>query len=112
MEREITDEQELDKYHQRGCEIGSVSKRLRRIGRFEDATARRAIMLNSATKIALTHIDLFDGNDYARVKKYADFTAEARGFLEHLQELCRAAYPYPELKLISNGAELEDMILL
>jgi adenylosuccinate synthase len=112
MDAEIFDETELAKYHGKGCEIGSVSKRLRRIGRFEDETARRAIMLNSATKIALTHIDLFDGNDYARVKKYEDFTAEARGFLEHLKAICRDTYPYPELKLVSNGAELEDMVLL
>ena len=112
MDAEIFDAAELEKYHGKGCEIGSVSRRLRRIGRFEDETARRAIMLNGATKIALTHIDLFDGNDYARVKKYEDFTSEARGFLEHLKEICRATYPFPELKLISNGAELEDMVLL
>jgi len=112
MESEITDEKELDKYHNKGCEVGSVSKRLRRIGKFEDATARRAIMLNTATKIALTHLDLFDGNEYVNAKKYADFTPEGKKFLEHLKEICRTTYPYPELKLVSNGAELEEMIVL
>lgn len=112
MEQEITDEAELDIYHNKGCEVGSVSKRLRRIGRFEDATARRAIMLNTATKIALTHIDLFEGNEYPKVKTYKDFTPDAKKFLEHLQGICKTTYPYPELKLVSNGAELEEMVIL
>lgn len=109
---EIVDEKELELYHGKGCEIGSVSKRLRRIGRFEDDSARRAIMINSATKIAVTHIDLFDGNDAGAIKKYDDFSGDAKAFLEHLKDLLKNTYPYPELKLISNGAELEDMILL
>ncbi len=109
---EIFDEKELELYHGKGCEIGSVSKRLRRIGRFEDETAKKAIMLNTATKIAITHIDLFDGNDAATVKSYEQFTPEAKKFLEHLQSILKSTYPYPELKLISNGPELEDMVIL
>lgn len=112
LDFEITDEKELELYHGKGCEIGSVSKRLRRIGRFEDSSAKKAIMINTATKLAVTHIDLFDGNDAGTVKTYADFTPDAKKFLEHLQALSKETYPYPQLKLISNGAELEDMILL
>jgi adenylosuccinate synthase len=112
LAEEITDEKELTRYHNKGCEIGSVSKRLRRIGRFEDETAKRAVMINTATKIAVTHIDLFDGNDADKVKTYADFSPEAREFLERLKALCKSIYPYPEVKLISNGAELEDMVVL
>lgn len=109
---EIFDEAELSHYHNKGCEVGSVSKRLRRIGRFEDETAKRAIMINTATKIAITHIDLFEGNDFAHIKSYDDFTPDAKNFLEHLKALCKNTYPYPEIKLISNGAELEDMLVL
>jgi adenylosuccinate synthase len=112
MEEEIFDAAELERYHNKGCEVGSVSKRLRRIGRFEDETARRAILLNTATKIAVTHIDLFDGNDAGMIKGYNDFTPQAREFLEHLKEICAGTYPYPELKIVSNGAELEDMVVL
>ena len=109
---EIFDEKELELYHGKGCEIGSVSKRLRRIGRFEDETARKAIMLNTATKIAITHIDLFAGNDAGTVSAYEQFSGEAKKFLEHLQKILKSTYPYPELKLISNGPELEDMVVL
>lgn len=109
---EIFDEKELELYHGKGCEIGSVSKRLRRIGRFEDETAKRAIILNTATKIAITHIDLFEGNDAGVVSEYSQFSGEAKAFLEHLQNILKSTYPYPELKLISNGPELEDMVVL
>lgn len=88
LDFEITDEKELELYHGKGCEIGSVSKRLRRIGRFEDSSAKKAIMINTATKLAVTHIDLFDGNDAGAIKTYADFTPDAKKFLDHLQALC------------------------
>ncbi len=112
LTNEITNEAELSLYHNKGCEIGSVSKRLRRIGKFEDATAKRAIMINTATKIAITHIDLFDGNDVAAIKKYSDFTPQAKEFLEHIKTIAAQTYPHPQLKLISNGPELEDMLIL
>ncbi len=110
LENEITDEETLKLYHGKGCEIGSVSKRLRRIGKFEERSSRRAIMLNGATKVAVTHIDLFDGNDAANITTYQDFTPEAKEFLDKLQSLCKAVYPYPELGLISDGPELEDIL--
>jgi hypothetical protein len=69
-------------------------------------------MINTATKIAVTHIDLFEGNDGDKIRKYDDFTLEARKFLEHLKSIAKGTYPYPELKLVSNGAELEDMVEL
>lgn len=112
LAREIFDEKELELYHGKGCEIGSVSKRLRRIGLFEDETAKKAIMLNTATKIAITHIDLFEGNDAGKVNCYEQFTPQAKEFLGHLQNILKNTYPYPELKLISNGPELEDMVIL
>ncbi|MDR0734852.1 MAG: adenylosuccinate synthetase [Elusimicrobiota bacterium] len=112
LEREITDEKELELYHGKGCEIGSVSKRLRRIGKFEDAAARKAIIINTATKLAVTHIDLFAGNDAGKVKKYEDFSKEAKDFLEHLKEISESTYPRPQLRLISNGAELEEIVVL
>jgi adenylosuccinate synthase len=112
LAEEIDNEDELNVYHNKGCEIGSVSKRLRRIGRFEDNTAKRAIMINTATKIAVTHIDLFEGNEADKIKKYEDFSPKAKEFLERLQALCKSTYPYPEVKMVSNGPELEDMVLL
>lgn len=110
LEREMTDEKELELYHTKGHEIGSVSKRLRRIGAFEKTSASRAIMINNCTKIAITHIDMFAGND--RVKKYEDFTPEAKAFLENLKALSKEVYPHPEIALISTGPDMEDTLVL
>jgi adenylosuccinate synthase len=103
LENEIKDLDELEKYHTKGREIGSVSKRLRRIGKFEWQTAIKAIKINSANKIAITHIDLFNGN------KGKEFSGEAKKFLNKINQLSKI-YPYPKLALISNGPKLEDII--
>jgi adenylosuccinate synthase len=109
LEKEITDAKTLDKYHTQGREIGSVSKRLRRIGGFEMSTAQRAVQINSITKIVLTHIDLFEGN--AGAKTPDEFTLEAKNFLGELRKL-EKIYPNPKLSLISTGPGLFDVIEL
>ncbi len=110
LEKEMTDEKELEIYHTKGHEIGSVSKRLRRVGEFEKFSASRAIMINNCTKIALTHMDMFPGND--RVTKYEDFTPQAKAFLADLQKLSDEVYPHPKIALISTGADMEDTLVL
>lgn len=110
LEQELTDETQLEMYHTKGHEIGSVSKRLRRVGAFENTSAARAIMINNCTKIAITHIDMFPGND--RVKKYEDFTPQAKAFLESLKDLSARTYPHPQLALISTGPDMEDTLVL
>ena len=110
LEKELTNEKELEIYHTKGHEIGSVSKRLRRVGEFENKSAARAIMINNATKIAITHIDMFPGND--RVKKYEDFTPQAKAFLESMKALAKEVYPHPQLALISTGPDMEDTLVL
>lgn len=110
LDHEMTDEKELEIYHTKGHEIGSVSKRLRRIGAFEKRSASRAIMINNCTKIAITHIDMFPGND--RVKRYEDFTPEAKVFLDDLRKLSAEVYPHPEISVISTGPDMEDTLVL
>ncbi len=106
LEKEITDEKELEKYHTQGREVGSVSKRLRRIGEFEYETAKKAIMINSATKIAVTHFDLLS----PRIKKILEVKEKkAINFLKILNKLSKI-YPYPKLALISQGPNTEDII--
>lgn len=110
LEREMTDEKELELYHTKGHEIGSVSKRLRRVGAFENRSAARAIMINGCTKIAITHIDMFPGND--KVKRAEDFTAQAKAFLKDLQTLSDEVYPHPQIALISTGPDMDDTLVL
>ena len=80
------------------------------MGVFEKRSASRAIMINNATKIAITHIDMFEGNDH--IKSYEDFTPQAKEFLESMRELSRQVYPHPKLALVSTGADMEDTLVL
>jgi adenylosuccinate synthase len=107
LKNEITKEKELTYYHTKGGEVGSVSGRKRRIGAFEFESALKTIRINSANKIAVTHIDMFKGNN--KVKNMADLTGEAKSFLSSLKPLTDT-YPYPEISLISTGPELLDVL--
>ena len=110
LEKELTDEKELEIYHTKGHEIGTVSKRLRRVGEFENRAAARALMINGCTKIAITHIDMFPGND--RVQNVKDFTPQAQEFLAQLRALSAQVYPHPKIALISTGPDMNDTLVL
>ena len=105
--KEMTDRKKLDKYHTAGREVGSVSGRLRRVGEFELDVALRTVRINSATRLAVTHIDMLEGADTARGVK--SFTGEARRFMKTLEKVC-AAYPYPKVSLVSYGPGLYDVL--
>ena len=107
VENELSEKGELEKYHTAGREVGSVSGRLRRVGKFEMESARRAITINSANKLAITHIDLLEGADTSR--GLDSFTGEARQFLSVLEELGRI-YPFPKPALVSYGPGLFDVL--
>lgn len=107
LENEVRDQAALNVHHTRGREVGSVSGRLRRIGAFEERTAFRSISINSATKLAVTHIDTFKGNAAARTS--AQFTPDAKAFIKKIRDLSKI-YPYPSLALISYGPGLLDVI--
>ncbi len=107
--KEMKDKRKLEKYHTTGREVGSVSGRLRRVGEFEMDVARQTVRINSATKLAITHIDLLQGADITRGVK--SFTGEAKRFMRTLEELCRT-YPNPEVSLISYGPGLDDVLAL
>lgn len=109
LEKEITQESELEQYHSKGREIGSVSKRLRRIGEFEFKTAKKAIIINSATKIAVTHFDLLIENEEKINNIYKLKSKKAKNFLKIISKLSKI-YPNPTLALVSIGPNTEDII--
>jgi adenylosuccinate synthase len=107
LEEEIEREELLKKYHERGREIATVSRRKRRVGKFEWENAVRAIAINGATKLVLTHLDMFDGN-YG-IRNFGELTYEAKSFIKIFKTL-ETFYPHPKLVLISTGPRIEDMI--
>jgi adenylosuccinate synthase len=107
LEKEIIDPKELEKYHTQGREIGSVSKRLRRIGEFEFENVRKAIIINSATKIAITHFDIICTQKFKNIKEIKE--KKAKDFIKIISKLLKT-YPYPKLALISVGPDTKDII--
>ncbi len=97
LEEEIFDEEALHWAHNLGGERGTVSKRKRRLGKFEWDKALEVIKMNSATKLAFSHMDCFKhiGN-YLGYNKSKDFLADVE------KKLC-SRYPYPKISLLSYG---------
>jgi len=85
-------------------EYGTVTQRRRRIGEFDFELAKRSVMINGATQLALTCLDrLFRGCRGAR--SLDKLTPEARAFVEGLED--ELGVP---VTLISTGPDIGDTI--
>lgn len=85
-------------------EYGTVTGRPRRVARFNYDLARRAVILNSATQIAITKIDaLFPSARGAR--KWDDLPVEARRWIEDIENYLKLP-----VSLIGTGEDLSEII--
>jgi adenylosuccinate synthase len=85
-------------------EYGTVTQRRRRIGEFDFELAKRSIMINGATQLALTCLDrLFSGCSGAR--SFEALTPEARAFVKNMEDKLGV-----QVKLISTGPDIDDTI--
>ena len=91
-------------YHTDGGEVGTVSGRKRRIGEFEWDNAKRAVMINGANKICLTHIDVFGAIEDGKLPP------AALEFVDQLKEKICSPYPSPELAMVSYGPGIEEIL--
>ncbi|MEM1541362.1 MAG: adenylosuccinate synthetase [Ignisphaera sp.] len=66
-------------------ETGTVTGRVRRVAPFNIGLARRAVMLNSATQIALTRLDSLFRQDKC-VKEWHKLSQEARKWIEDIED--------------------------
>ncbi len=85
-------------------EIATVTGRIRRAAPFNFNYARRAVMLNSPTQIALTKLDILFKEDFGK-KKYEDLSKNAKEFIEKIEEELKIP-----VTLISTGPDSEQMI--
>jgi adenylosuccinate synthase len=90
-------------FRKEGGEIGTVSGRKRRIAAFEWENAKRAIQINGASRICVTHMDAFR-DDLISVTG-----SDEKGFLSRLKADLTSTYPYPKLALLSYGPNVEDI---
>lgn len=85
-------------------EYTSVTRKLRRIGRFDWDTACRAIKLNRPTRIAVNFLDYVDFSN-RQAAGWHELSQRARDFVGDLEQLCRAPASY-----IGTGPRLADSI--
>ncbi|MEM4311546.1 MAG: adenylosuccinate synthetase [Nitrososphaerales archaeon] len=85
-------------------EFGAVTGRLRRVAPFNFDLAKRAVMLNSATYIALTKLDVLFPKARG-IRDYYKLPLEAKSFVEEIEK--RLNVP---VKLIGTGPDVFDMI--
>jgi adenylosuccinate synthase len=85
-------------------EFGSVTGRLRRASPFNVDLARRSIMLNSATQVALTKLDIVFPSDAGK-REFNDLSSEAKMFVNRIEKEIGLG-----VAVIGTGQELDDVI--
>lgn len=85
-------------------EYGTVTHRRRRIGHFDFAFAKRSCMLNGATQIALTKVDVLDPR-CRDVKEYDQLTDKVVQFIHRVET--ETGTP---VTLISTGPSIDSII--
>lgn len=85
-------------------EYGTVTGRLRRAAPFNFKLAKRAIMLNSATQIAITKLDVLYPNALG-LRSYEKLPKEAKQFIEEIETQTKTP-----VTLIGTGSDVYDII--
>lgn len=85
-------------------EYGTVTGRPRRVAPFNIKIAKRSVMLNSATQVAITKIDALFKNT-SKIKDYEKLPKECKKFIEEIE----AEINVP-ITLIGTGNDLNDII--
>jgi len=86
------------------AEFGTVTGRPRRAAEFDFDLARRAIMLNSATQLAITKLDV-RFPECAGVKSSNDLSGEAKAFIKNIEDKLQVS-----VTLIGTGQLVDDII--
>ena len=85
-------------------EIATVTRRRRRVAPFNFEMAKRAVIANSATQVALTRIDaLFPAA--AKKRRYDELPHEAKKFVEEVEDKLKVP-----VTIISTGPDVQDTI--
>ena len=102
---ELEGEISFDEAKRRGWdEYGTVTGRQRRAAPFNYGLAKRAKMINGATKIALTKLDVLYPESRG-VKEYSELGAEAKKFIGRIESEIKIP-----VSLIGTGPGVNDLI--
>lgn len=95
----------LDEIERRGwAERGAVTGRPRRAAPFNIELAKRAVLLNTPTQIAITKVDVLF-KDAASKTRWSDLPPEARKWVDELEETLKVP-----VTLIGTGPEPRHMV--
>lgn len=86
------------------AEFGTVTGRPRRAAEFDFELAKRAIMLNSATQIAITKLDV-RFTECAGKTNYDELSSEAKSFIKNIENNLKVP-----VTLIGTGPAINDII--
>ncbi len=101
LKNEIAPEQATSRGWQ---EIGTVTGRQRRAADFDFDLAKRAIMLNSATQIAITKLDVVFP-ECAHMQSFSDLSSPAKYFIKNIEDQLKIP-----VTLIGTGPEVDDIV--
>jgi adenylosuccinate synthase len=101
----LENELSLEEAKKKGwSEFGTVTGRQRRAANFDFDLARRAIMLNGATQIAITKLDtLFP--DCASETSFDDLAKDAKAFIKNIEDELNTP-----VTIIGTGPSIDDVI--
>jgi len=85
-------------------EIATVTGRIRRAAPFNFNYAKRAVMLNSPTQIAVTKIDILYKDDYAK-REWSSLSSEAKKFITEIEDELNVP-----VTIISTGPDIKHTI--
>ena len=101
MDNELTPEETSKKGW---AEVGTVTGRQRRAAEFDFELARRSIMLNSATQVAITKLDVLFP-DCANKTSFDALDNDAKSFIKKIEESLNVP-----VTLIGTGPDVNDVI--
>jgi len=87
--KEISRRSRIPEEELKGVELGSVSKKERRVGEFDWVLLRRAALLNAPTDIALTFADYIDRQN-SEARRFEQLTPPTIRFAEEIEKVASA----------------------
>ena len=101
----LPDELSQEEAERRGwAEVATVTGRVRRVAPFNIELAKRAVMLNGATQIAITKLDIIYP-ECRGARKYTELSEEAKKFIKNIE----VSVGVPVV-LIGTGPDIYDII--
>lgn len=101
LKNEIAPEKAVAKGWQ---EVGTVTGRQRRAAEFDFDLAKRSIMLNSATQLGITKLDVVFP-ECAHMQSFSDLSSPAKYFIKNIEDQLKVP-----VTLIGTGPDIYDII--